>query len=517
MRIARRRAWLVVLLMAVAGGAAWVNSTRETPIYAASATMLITPGQGISATDYNSIIAGQTLAETYRALADSSPVLDRVIADLGLPLDFRDLEKMITTSVVGDTQLVQISVEDTDSQRAAAIANEVVDEFSSYVTDQADARAEATQGDIDAQIEALEARIIELDSRLAQLGNGQDAATQQQIADLSAERTLVNESLMELNNTTLALTSQMMASSSQVEPAVPARIPDSPVSPRPILAMLIGLLAGFMVGVGVVALLEFLDNTVKPEQNLEALAGGPVLATVSALNKLKPGGAQVFSLTQPRSSASEALRLLRTNLEFASASGEIHSLTVTSPGPGEGKSTITANLGVVMAQAGLSVVIIDADLRKPTQHSVFSIANDRGLTTLLTHPEENWRSAAAKVALPGLLLVPSGPIPPNPSDLVSGGRFAQVIERIKADVDLVILDSPPLLSASDALAIAARTDGVMLVCRSHHTRIDALRHAAHSVHQGGIRLIGLVVNRQQGQRGASYYGQYYGSTATQGD
>ena len=106
---------------------------------------------------------------------------------------------------------------------------------------------------------------------------------------------------------------------------------------------------------------------------------------------------------------------------------------------------------------------------------------------------------------------------PNPSSRVSGKPFARLLDRIKADVDLVIIDSPPILSASDALAIASHTDGVVLVCRSHKTRTDALRHAAHSVHQGGIRLVGLVVNRQRGQQGASYYGEYYGTTATQGD
>jgi capsular exopolysaccharide synthesis family protein len=243
------------------------------------------------------------------------------------------------------------------------------------------------------------------------------------------------------------------------------------------------------------------------------MTGAPVLATISSLGKLQPGAAQVYTMAQPQSSATEALRLLRTNLEFAAASGAIGSLTITSPGPGEGKSTVTANIGVVMAQSGMRVVIVDADLRKPTQHRVFGIPNDRGLTSLLTHPDEDWRAAATKVALPGLTLIPSGPLPPNPGDLVSSGRFAQLIDRIKTDVDLVVIDSPPLLSASDALTIAARTDGVVMVCQSHKTRLDALRHATHSVHQGGIRLLGIVLNRQKGQVGASYYGEYYGRTA----
>jgi capsular exopolysaccharide synthesis family protein len=222
-------------------------------------------------------------------------------------------------------------------------------------------------------------------------------------------------------------------------------------------------------------------------------------------------------MSQPQSSAAEALRLLRTNLDFASASGEIDKLVITSPGPGEGKSTIAANLGVVMAQAGVKTVIIDADLRKPTLNRLFGVPNDRGLTTLLTHPDESWQDYAKKVALPGLFLIPSGPIPPNPSDLVSSDRFKQLLARVQEDVDLVLIDSPPILSASDSLAIATYADGMMLVCRSHHTRIDALRHASHAAHQGGIRLVGVVINRLKGQQGASYYGEYYGSAAATGD
>ena len=117
------------------------------------------------------------------------------------------------------------------------------------------------------------------------------------------------------------------------------------------------------------------------------------------------------------------------------------------------------------------------------------------------------------MALPGLRLIPSGPLPPNPSDLVSSARFEQLLARIAADVDLVIVDSPPVLAASDALAIARHTDGVFVVCHSHKTRTDSLRHAAHLIHHGGIRLVGIVLNRQRGQQGASYYGEYYGTAA----
>lgn len=515
MRIAQRRAWLIALLMLVAGGAAYYNSLQEIPVYAASATMIVNPGVSTDLNEYNAMFEIQQIAVTYGQLVATGPVLDRVAARLGVPF----IESGVSASGNEESQFLSVRVTDPDPARAVLVANTVVEEFERYIADRATNRAEAVKFGLNTQVDSLNGRLEEIDAQLADLraaASADDPVVQQQITDLTEERSDVTQSLTDLNTSAVTIDAQILAGSAQVELVDPATAAGQ-ISPNPRSALMLGLFVGLIIGVGVVALLEFLDNTVKPEQNLHDLTGAPVLATVSALAKLTPGGAQVFSMLQPRSSASESLRLLRTNLEFASASGELHSLTVTSPSPGEGKSTITANMGVVMAQAGLSVAILDADLRKPTQHQIFGVANDRGLTTLLTHPEENWRSAAVKVALPGLLLIPSGPIPPNPSDLVSGGRFAQLLDRIKANVDVVIIDSPPILSASDSLAIAARTDGVVLVCRSHKTRTDALRHAAHSVHQGGIRLVGLVVNRQQGQHGASYYGQYYGSKATQGD
>jgi len=498
--------------MLVAGGTAYYRSVQETPVYSASATMIVNPGINMDLSDYNAIFQTQALAQTYAELVATRPVLDRVANTLGVPF----IESGVSASSTGESQFLNVRATDTDPDQAVLVANAVVIEFQGYMEERAANRAEAVKGGLTAQITSLIERIDEIDAQVTELRASDDAddpPVQQQITDLTQERMNVSQSLTSLNTNAVTIDAQIMAGSAQIELVNPARGAGQ-ISPNPQSSLMLGLFVGLMLGVGVVALIEFLDNTVKPERNLHSVTGAPLLASVASINKLQPGGAQVYTMVQPQSSASEALRLLRTNLEFASASDEIHALTVTSPGPEEGKSTIVANIGVVLAQSGKSAVIIDADLRKPTQHKIFGVPNERGLTTLLTHPEVGWQSAASKLALPGLLLIPSGPIPPNPSDLVSSTRFAQLIERIKSEVDLVIIDSPPILAASDSLAIATHTDGVILVCRSNKTRTDALRHAAHSVQQGGIRLVGVVLNRQKGQVGASYYGEYYGSTVS---
>lgn len=440
--IVRRRGWIVLLIMVIAGAGTFVWSSRQEKQYAASARVVVLAGQGLATAgnEYSAVLASKGLAETYRVLIETGPVFDRVIDELDLPYDSVELDKKVTTSVVGETQVIEVSVTDTSPEQAARIATGIVEEFPLYIQD-------------------------EVDSRIA----------------------------------------------AQVEVADPAQVPTAPFAPRVQLMTLLGAVLGLLGGVGLIALLEFMDNTVKPDVDFQELAHAPVLATVANLTKLHPGGGQVYSITQPRSSAAESLRLLRTNLEFAAASGDIRRLVITSPGPGDGKSTVAANLGVVMAQAGLTTVVIDADLRKPTQHRVFSVSNEQGLTTMLAHPDKTWRTVAKNVLTPGLWLIPSGPLPPNPYELLNSPRFVALLESIGESVDLVIVDTPPVLSASEALAMARHTDGIVMVCRSNATRRDSLHAAASSVHHGGIRLIGVVLNRLKGQQGASYYGQYYGS------
>jgi non-specific protein-tyrosine kinase len=514
LNIARRRAWMVILVMIVAGASAYVFASQQDKQYAASATLYVLPSQNSGSNEFSALQASRSLADTYRQLIETGPVMDRVISELDLPLEAPELNEKVSASIVGDTQLINVRVEDTSAERAAEIATTIVEQFQQYIDEGIDRRIEESRAGIDEQVAQIEDRRAEIVASIDDLENGENSdsdAVQAKIEQLRDELSRVEQSLTDLRVPALTVNTDIRAQSAPVEVADPARVPNEPFAPRPLFSTALGLFIGLLIGIALVALIEFLDNTVKPQHNVQAITGAPVLASVAQVTKLPPGAGQVYTMSQPRSSAAEALRLLRTNLEFASASGPISSLTITSPGPGEGKSTIAANLGVVMAQSDVQTVIVDADLRRPTQNRVFGVPNDKGLTTLLTHPDEEWKSVARKVALPGLWLIPSGPLPPNPSDLVSSDRFEKLLQKIQKDVDLIIVDSPPVLSASDSLSVAAHTDGAMLVIQSHKTRTDAVRHAASSIHQGGIRLVGVVINRQKGQQGASYYGEYYGA------
>ncbi len=270
--IARKRAWLVLLLIVIAGGTAYYRESQVTPLYSASATMLVTSGQSLSGvagtSDYNTMLATQQLAATYPQLITNSDMQQRVAVALKLP----SLSSGISASVIPDSQLIVVSVVDTDPQRAALVANTVVTEFQSYISTQAINRAQMARTGLDAQITALKKRVDEIDAQLTSLdtkANAGNPSIQRQIADLSQERATINDSLVNLNTTVVTIGAQILSASAQVESAGKAFTPEAPFSPRPRRALMLGCFIGLLLGAGVVALLEFLDNTVKPELNIQ--------------------------------------------------------------------------------------------------------------------------------------------------------------------------------------------------------------------------------------------------------
>ncbi|HWV24617.1 MAG TPA: polysaccharide biosynthesis tyrosine autokinase [Thermomicrobiales bacterium] len=510
MRIGRRWWWVLILLPVVAASSAYIASDRQTPLYSASAVLRINPPAS-SGLDQSAFNVSQNLGETYRSLITFTPVLDRVVKKLDLPYDSDELRSKTTASTVTNTQLVRVSVSDTDPDRAALIANTIASEFVAYNAEEVSNQIQTQLSDVNSQITDTEGKLATVDAEITQLNvpaNSNDASTQARISDLRVQQAQLQARLDTLRQQSTSIASDAMSSQVQISIPEPAKPPTTPYAPQTKRSALLGAFVGLLLGAGVVALLEFLDNSVNGETDFAEMTGSTLLTAIPVLPRLRPGSAQVYTVAQPQSSAAEAVRLLRTNLEFAAAVRPVQKLAISSAGPGEGKSTVTANLGVVMAQAGFKTVIIDADLRRPTQHKLFGIPNERGLTRLLTHPNEDWQSEAMRVAVPGLMLIPSGPIPPNPADLLSLDTLSTLLDRISVDADVILLDTPPILAVSDALVVSLKADGMLLLARSGHTRNDSLRSAAASLHQGGIRLIGIILNQKSEKEPGGYY--YYG-------
>lgn len=224
---------------------------------------------------------------------------------------------------------------------------------------------------------------------------------------------------------------------------------------------------------------------------------------------------RLISHINPRSPVAEAYRILRTNLNFTNLDRPFKTLLVTSPSPAEGKSTTLANLGIVMAQAGVETLIIDADLRKPQQHKVFKLPKPVGFTNLVVDRSISPDKVIQETEVPGLKVIASGPIPPNPSELLASRRTSEVIEELQNQFQLVIIDSPPVVAVTDASILASKVDGVIMVMRAHITRIDMATEAKNLLDNANARIIGVVINGIPMNGDDYYYYYYYGSGNTE--
>jgi non-specific protein-tyrosine kinase len=274
-----------------------------------------------------------------------------------------------------------------------------------------------------------------------------------------------------------------------------------------ILAAVLGLLAA----VGIAFLAEYLDDTVTSSDEIQEVTGLPTLGVVPVM-KGDPKRDEMYrmeTLMNPRSPVAETYRALRTSIEFASVDAPLRTLLVTSSVPKEGKTTTAGNLAIVFAQAGSRVLLVDADLRKPGVHGVFKLPNQNGLTTLFRDGAATVSSVAQETELDNLKIITSGPLPPNPAELLGSQRWHAILERLKAEADLVIIDSPPLQAVTDAALLAAVVDGTVFVIHARRTRRGAVRQGREALARGGGKILGVVMNRLKKREYDEYYYGYY--------
>ncbi|UYT84625.1 CpsD/CapB family tyrosine-protein kinase [Priestia megaterium] len=217
---------------------------------------------------------------------------------------------------------------------------------------------------------------------------------------------------------------------------------------------------------------------------------------------------RLLAHNSPKDPVAEQYRTIRTNIQFSGADQEIKSIVLTSTGPGEGKSTTASNLATVYAQQGLRVLLIDADLRKPTAHYTFRLENHVGLTNVLTK-QSTLGQAIQGTEVPDLFLLTSGPIPPNPAELLASNNMTELLKEMKQEFDMVIFDTPPVLAVADAQILANQVEGSILVVSSGKTDKEAALKAKEQLLKANAKVLGAVLNNRKMEEGSDYY-YYYG-------
>ncbi|MBB2911640.1 non-specific protein-tyrosine kinase [Streptosporangium becharense] len=285
-----------------------------------------------------------------------------------------------------------------------------------------------------------------------------------------------------------------------------ASVPGAPISPRPVVNLLMGVLIALLSAMAAIVVRDRLDTTVKSSETLHHASGSSTLGIICYERDAKRH--PLILRSRGRSSRAEAFRSLRTNLQFVGVDRKPRSLVVTSCLPGEGKSSTSANLAITLAQAGRRVILVDGDLRRPSIPGYLGIEGGTGLTDVLID-RARLEDVIQIWGDPEVAVLPSGQIPPNPSELLGSDGMRQVLDRLSSAYDMVIIDAPPLLPVTDAATLAVICDGALLVARHGKTRREHIAHAAQMLASINARVVGTVLNFAP-SRGGRYYGYGYG-------
>jgi len=507
--LALRRWWLLLVLGPLATGAAgyWASS-RQQPLYASSVRVIV--GQTLQSVnpDYGSLAASERLVSTYAQLAQSRSVLQAVETQLG-QANIASMVR-ITTKPVPETEFLDIRVESGNAEQAASVANAIAGQL--ILTSPAGPQSPQAKilAEVETQIASLNAQIDQADDEIEQLKGEIEKTTDQQESNELLARLQITQQLQTENRQTLStLYSTVLGNRantiSVVEPAI---VQPTPIAPFPLRSGILAGLVGLVLAIGFVVGLEYLDDTIKSPDEAVDVVGAPLLAAIIRQNKITQASQRLVTKLDPRAPAAESFRTLRTNLQFSNIDAKTRTIIVTSGQPEEGKSTVVSNLAWTLAQAGQRVILIDADLRKPMIHRIFELNNEFGLTNLLTNQDDaTIADQTIHEVAPNLWVVPSGPQPPNPSELLSSKRMEMLIWLFQQDYDWVIFDTPPVLTVTDPLALAPRTDGVLLVAEGKRSRRDMLAKSRSALETVGARIIGIAVNKLDA-RAEGYYAYY---------
>jgi polysaccharide biosynthesis transport protein len=493
-----RRWWLLAITISLAVAAAYVMTKRQAPIYQATTSLIVGESlQSIDLTARDIQISGQ-VALVYADMARRQPVLQATLDTLGLKMTWRELKSHVSVNVNEDIHLLEIIVEATSPQTAQAIANELARRLILLSPTALDNQEpDANQRFVQERLVTLRTRIQEGQARLEEM-----EADLVQTNSISRARSLEEEIRIleafitgwESNYAQLLRLGDPERSASYLAVIEPAQAYPFPVRPNLYLNASIAALLGTALALGLLFALDYFDDTLKSADDLAGALNLTSLGTVGHIRgKNYPG--KLLTRYDPLSQIAESYRIIRSNLQFVCVDGKYQSFMVTSALPGEGKSILTANLAIAMAQAGYRTIIVDSDLRKPVQHHIFQVSNRRGLTDLLWSADADVEAHLMETPVAGVRLLTSGGLPPNPSELLSSRRMAQIIARLNQLADIIVFDSTPALHVADTAVLSNRVDGVVLLVEAGQTHRTLAKQAIQNLERAGATVLGGVLNR----------------------
>jgi polysaccharide biosynthesis transport protein len=510
--------WLILSSTILAASVSFFAVSQQPEVYKSNATLLIGNALNNPNPTGNEFWLSQQLAQVYTDLAQRDVVQEAVKQSLGL-----SSLPNYTVRSVPNSQLIEISVTDSLPERAMAVANELANQLMlQSPTNSSDAEEVKRQEFIRKQLDDLERNIQETSESILALQEELAVVTSaRQISDTQNQIAALNSKLSSLQSNYASLLSNTNSVATNTLNIVEsATLPQAPIGPETLMTVLTAGAIGLSLAVAAVLLFEYLDDTLRNPTDIYHTSKLPTLSGIADFKTNNGGATELITLSHPRSQISEAYRSLRTAILFSNVDDKIRTLLITSSNPDEGKSITAANLGIVMAQAGQRVLLIDADLRRPKQHQYFSLPSNSGLTNLLVQipnvlePSNidalhvNVNKAVFKSKQPGLFILPSGSIPPNPAEIVGSAKMKKLLKILGTRFDYIIIDSPPTLAVTDAVILSTRVDSVLMITNAGRTRRNQLKQAINRLQEVNANLAGVVLNRLTNDSGDYYYYGY---------
>lgn len=510
----RRWWWLLVACTLLATASSYLYVGQQPPLYVARTTLMI----GRAFEDPNptgsELALGQQLAETYADLAQRRPVREQTMAALGL----KRLPEY-SAYLLPNRPLLEIAVVDTDPQRAKAVANELARQLILQSPTAPRPEDQERVAFIDDQLSSLQANIQQTESEIiAKQVELEGALGALDISRLQQEIVSLQTKLSTLQSNYAALLANTKSGAvNSIEVIEPATLPSAPTNSGKTQLILVAAALALALAAGTAYLIEYLDTTVRTPEDL---AHGNLFPSLASIPEFRWNGSSAPVLTPEAhgSLAGNVFRALRTGLYVATANTPGKTFLITSAAPKEGKSTVAANLAAVLAQGEKSVLLIDADMHRPTQHKLFGLSRTYGLAELLVALKENERlgdSAATikraiqKIDSMGVSLITAGSNLDGAAGLLGSKAMKVLLETVSKDVDYVLVDSPPLLAVVDALMLSTQVDGVVMVTGAGVIPRKRLDQAVRRLRDVKANVVGMVLNRQKGALDDQY--NYYRS------
>ena len=489
-----RRKWIIAIVTIIFTVFAAIASLLITPTYIAPTTVRVaTYGGGIADSGRADINYSQLLMSTYSSILTSGSVKSEIKQELGL-----EKFPVLTVDLIPNTELMRIKGEATNAETARDIANTAARLLIEKSQELYSGSGQSTQEILREQVDQIK---LELDEARREY----DVLLADAPED-EASITAASQSIALKERTYLTLLEQYESvrvnealRSNAVTIVEPAYAPRTPSNPRHGLNVVLGFLVGLVGGVGLAFVLDNLDTTLYTTQQIEAITKLPTVGKIPQTNdKMK-----IIRVENEYQPEFEAFRRLRTNIFASDIDLSSHTLMVTSAERGEGKSTITANLAVSIAQSGRSVAVVDCDMRLPTLHEMFDHPNDRGLTNVLIE-DFKIEDALQETAFPRLHLLTSGPTPPNPTELLGSVKMKAILNELKSKFDIVLLDTPALLSVTDAAVLVPMVDNIVLVVARTRSKKDSIHAVRQQLQYVNAKMVDVVVNRAE-SNGIAHY------------